>query len=139
MNAMPNASVMTLDYATIKYVHIGTAALSISLFVLRGALLLGSPERLSRRWARILPHVIDTVLLGSALWLVWHLGAEGSRGWLGAKVIALVAYIVLGSIALKRGRTRGVRIAAFAGAVATFAYIVSVAVTKSPLGFFAQL
>ncbi len=130
---------MTLDYATIKYVHIGTAVLSISLFVLRGALMLGSPERLARRWARIVPHLIDTVLLGSALWLAWHLGADGTRGWLGAKVIALVAYIVLGSIALKRGRTRGVRIAAFAGAVATFAYIVSVAVTKSSLGFFAQL
>jgi uncharacterized membrane protein SirB2 len=130
---------MTLDYATIKYVHISTAVLSISFFVLRGALMLGSPERLARRWARILPHLIDTVLLGSALWLAWHLGAEGTRGWLGTKVIALVAYIVLGSIALKRGRTRGVRIAAFAGAVATFAYIVSVAVTKSPLGFFAQL
>ena len=127
------------DYATIKLLHVGAAALSISLFVLRGAWMLRSPERLAERWVRIAPHVIDTVLLGSALWLAWSLGAEGTRGWLWAKVIALAAYIVLGSIALKRGRTHGARIAAFAAAVATFVYIVSVALTKSPLGFLARL
>jgi uncharacterized membrane protein SirB2 len=127
------------DYATIKLLHVGTAALSMSFFVLRGAWMLRSPERLAERWVRIAPHVIDTVLLGSALWLAWSLGAEGTRGWLWAKVIALAAYIVLGSIALKRGRTHGVRVAAFAAAVATFAYIVSVALTKSPLGFLARL
>jgi uncharacterized membrane protein SirB2 len=126
------------DYATIKLLHVGTAALSISFFVLRGAWL-RSPERLAERWVRIVPHVIDTVLLASALWLAWNLGAEGTRGWLWAKVIALAAYIVLGSIALKRGRTHGIRIAAFAAAVTTFVYIVSVALTKSPLGFLARL
>jgi uncharacterized membrane protein SirB2 len=130
---------MTLDYATIKHAHAGAAALSISLFLLRGAWMMRSPERLGRRWVRVVPHLIDTVLLASALWLAWQLGADGTRGWLWAKVIALPAYIVLGSIALKRGRTRAVRVAAFAAAVATFAYIVSVALAKSPLGFLAQL
>lgn len=130
---------MTLDYTTIKHLHIGTATLSISLFVLRGAWMLRAPERLARRWVRIAPHVIDTVLLASALWLAFALGAEGTRGWLWVKVVALVAYIALGSIALKRGRTRGVRIAAFAAAVVTFAYIASVALAKSPLGFLARL
>jgi uncharacterized membrane protein SirB2 len=67
------------------------------------------------------------------------MGADGTRGWLWAKVIALLVYIGLGTIALKRGRTRGVRIAAFAGALATFAYIVSVAIAKSPLGVLARL
>jgi uncharacterized membrane protein SirB2 len=130
---------MTPDYATIKHVHTGAAALSISLFVLRGVWMMRSPELLRQRWARIVPHVIDTLLLASALWLAWQLGADGTRAWLGAKVIALVAYIVLGSIALKRGRTRTVRAAAFAAALVTFAYIVSVAVAKSPLGFLARL
>jgi len=83
--------------------------------------------------------VIDTLLLASALWLAWQIGAEGTRGWLWAKVIALVAYIALGSLALKRGRTRNVRIAAFAAALVAFAYIVSVALTKSPLGFVGRL
>lgn len=130
---------MPLDFATVKYIHVGAATLSISLFVLRAIWMLRSPARLAVRWTRIVPHVIDTALLVSALWLAWHLGTAATRGWLWAKVIALPAYIVLGSIALKRGRTRGVRIAAFAGAVATFAYIVSVAVAKSPLGLLTRL
>lgn len=130
---------MTLDYATIKHVHTGAAALSISLFVARGVWMMGAPERLAQRWVKIVPHVIDTVLLASALWLAWQLGADGTRDWLAAKVIALIAYIALGSIALKRGRTRGIRLAAFAAALATFGYIVSVALVKSPLGFLARL
>lgn len=130
---------MMLDYATIKAVHAGAAALSFSLFALRGAWMLRAPERLQQRWVRIVPHVIDTLLLASALGLAWQIGAEGTRGWLWAKVIALVAYIVLGSLALKRGRTRGMRIAAFAAALVAFAYIVSVALTRSPLGFIGRL
>ena len=130
---------MTIDYALIKSVHIGAAALSISLFALRGAWMLHWPQRLGQRWVRIVPHAIDTVLLVSALWLAWQMGADGTRGWLWAKVLALFAYIALGTIALKRGRTRGVRIVAFAAALATFGYIVSVAITKSPLGFFTRL
>lgn len=130
---------MTIDYAAIKLVHAGAAALSIGLFALRGAWMLRSPQRLQRRWVRIGPQVIDTVLLASALWLAWQLGADGTRGWLWAKVIALCAYIALGTVALKRGRTRRVRIVAFAAALATFGYILSVAVTKSPLGAFARL
>jgi uncharacterized membrane protein SirB2 len=128
-----------LDYATIRQLHVGTATLSIAFFVLRGAWMLRSSEQLGRRWVKIVPHVIDTVLLASALWLAWHIGVEGTRGWLWAKVIALAVYIVLGSLALKRGRTRSIRIAAFAASIAAFAYIVSVALTKSPLGLLARL
>ncbi len=130
---------MTLDYAAIRLVHTSAAALSISLFALRGAWMLYSPQRLQRRWVRIAPHAIDTVLLVSALWLAWQMGADGTRGWLWAKVVALPAYVVLGTIALRRGRTRGARIVAFVAALATFGYIVSVAVTKSPLGALARL
>ena len=130
---------MTIDYAAIRLVHIGAAALSVSLFALRGAWMLRSPQRLQQQWVRISPHVIDTVLLASALWLAWQIGAEGTRGWLWAKVVALIAYVVLGTLALKRGRTRGTRIAAFVAALATFGYIVSVAIAKSPLGFLARL
>ena len=125
---------MSLDYATIKHVHMSAAALSIALFVLRGAWMLWSPARLRLPWVRVVPHVIDTVLLASALWLAWQLGAAGTHGWLAAKVLGLLVYIVLGTIALKRGRTRRVRAAAFIAAIATFGYIVMVAVTKSPFG-----
>lgn len=127
---------MLPDYATIKHIHMTAAALSIALFMLRGVWMLWSPERLRVPWVRVVPHVIDTTLLAAALLLAWQLGAAAARGWLIAKVIGLLVYIVLGTIALKRGRTRRIRAVAFVGAIAVFAWIVMVAVTKSPLGVF---
>jgi uncharacterized membrane protein SirB2 len=130
---------VTPDYATLKGVHVGAAAVSLALFLVRGVWTQVAPELLAQRWVKIVPHVVDTVLLASALFLAWQLGAEGTRGWLAAKVVALLAYIALGMVALKLGRTPAVRAAAFAAALATFGYIVSVAVTKSLLGLFAWL
>lgn len=129
---------MTLDYQTIKHVHLSAAGLSLALFVLRGAWRTVSPERLAARWVRVVPHLIDTVLLVSALWLAWQVGS-GAAPWITAKVVALLAYIVLGSYALKRGRTPGIRAATFFAALATFGYIVSVALAKSPWGALARL
>jgi len=127
---------VALAYDELKAAHVASAAASLALFVLRGAWMIGAPHRLKRRWVRVVPHVIDTVLLVSAIALAVMIGNyPGTHGWLTAKVAGLFAYIVLGSIALKLGRTRGVRIAAFAAALAMFAYIVSVAITKSPAGF----
>jgi len=51
-------------------------------------------------------------------------------------VLLLVAYVALGSVALRPGRTRGVRIAAFVAALATVRFLVTVARTHSPLGVF---
>jgi len=127
---------VALAYDELKAAHVASAAASLALFVLRGAWMIGAPHRLKRRWVRVVPHVIDTVLLVSAIALAVMIGNyPGTHGWLTAKVAGLFAYIVLGSIALKLGRTRGVRIAAFAAALAMFAYIVSAAITKSPAGF----
>ena len=130
---------MAPDYAEIKAIHAGSAGLSIALFVTRGAWMLWSPQRLNQLWVRTVPHLIDTVLLVSALWLASQQGAGSPRAWLVAKVVALLIYIGLGTIALKRGRTRRVRIAALIGAIAIFGYIVMVALTKSPLGFLARI
>jgi uncharacterized membrane protein SirB2 len=102
-------------------------------------MLRGSPL-LQSRVARVVPHVVDTVLLASAIWLAWAIGqAPFVHGWLTAKVLALVAYIALGRLALRPGRPRGVRGAAFAAALATAAYIVSVALTRDPRGPLAWL
>lgn len=82
---------------------------------------------------KIVPHVIDTVLLLSAIVLAGILAQMGaSSDWLVAKVIGLIAYIVLGMIALKRGRTLQVRIAAFIAALAVLGYILAVAFSKQP-------
>lgn len=130
---------MTPGYTAVKAIHVGAATLSLALFVLRGAWMMASSARLSQRWVKIAPHVIDTALLASALWLAWQLGADGTRGWLAAKIVALLAYIALGMVALKVGKTRTLRIGAFVAALAVFGYIVSVALTKSPLGVLARL
>ena len=123
---------MELPYIGVRHVHVAAVTLSLCLFVLRAVWRARAPERLARRWVKVLPHLIDTVLLLSGAWLAWQLGAVGVRGWLPAKLVALVAYIVLGSIALRRGAPRAVSMGAAIAAVATFGYIVSVAITKSP-------
>jgi uncharacterized membrane protein SirB2 len=129
---------MTSAYATLKALHVGCAAASIAFFCVRGAWMLGAPARLQRKWVRVLPHIVDTGLLASAIALAVMLrNYPLTHDWLTAKVVGLFAYIALGTVALKRGRTRGIRIAAFAGAIFVFAYIVAVAVTKSPAGLLA--
>jgi uncharacterized membrane protein SirB2 len=105
-----------------------------SLFILRGLWMMTAPQYLERRWVRILPHVNDTLLLASAIALaVMSRQYPFVMDWLTAKVLALVLYIILGSIALKRGKTRPIRITAFLTALAVFGYIVAVAFSRSPM------
>ena len=125
-----------IDYLSLKHFHIGCVALSGTLFLLRGAWMVRASPMLARRWVRIAPHIVDTLLLASAIGLAaWSHRYPGQQPWLTAKVLALLGYIVLGSVALKRGRSPGQRQAAFAAALALFAYIVLVAVTKRPFPF----
>ena len=120
-----------VNYLAIKHLHITFAVLSGSFFLLRGVWMLLDSPVLQRRWVKVVPHVVDTLLLTSALVLVFWSGQYPFvLNWLTAKVLALVAYIVLGTIALKRGKTRGVRTLALLAALATFAYIVAVALTR---------
>ena len=110
--------------------------LSLGGFAARGALVLAGSPLLGTRFVRVAPHALDTLLLASALWLSWMLGQYPFvNGWLTAKVLGLLVYIVLGSIALRRGRTKAVRAAAFAGALLAAGYVVAVALTKDPLPF----
>jgi len=126
-----------VDYALVKLVHQSAVALSFAGFFARGVGMIGGAPWVRRPLAKTVPHIVDTVLLASALALVWMLQASLTAPWLMAKIAGLVVYIVLGAIALRGGRTRGVRIAAWLAAMATFGYIVSVAITKNPLGIVA--
>lgn len=120
-----------MNYLAVKYLHMTCAVLSGSFFLLRGFWMLLDSPLLQRRWVKTLPHGVDTLLLGSALVLVvWSGQYPFVQSWLTAKVLALVVYIVLGTIALKRGKTRGVRAFALLAALAVFAYILAVALTK---------
>lgn len=127
-----------MDYLLLRKIHVACVVLSLSLFALRGAWMVAGTLQSKGRWVRIVPHVIDTALLASAVALAITIQQyPGTSGWLTAKVAGLLAYIVLGSVALKRGRTLRVRIAALIGALAVFAYIVGVALTRQPFPFLA--
>ena len=120
-------------YMLIKYVHVCAAAISIAGFALRGAwMLLDSPLR-NTRVARTLPHALGLGTHLQPVLLDLQLDQYPfTHGWLTAKLIALVAYIGLGLVALRFGRSAGVRAAAFAGALVCAGYIVLVAVTRDP-------
>jgi uncharacterized membrane protein SirB2 len=124
-----------MEIAHIKSVHVACALISISLFVVRGVWMMIDSRWLRRTWVRILPHVVDTLLLVSALVLVFQakLYPGAQQPWLVAKIVALVVYIGLGLIALRPGRPKPVRIAAWLAAVAVFAYIYLVAITHNPM------
>lgn len=125
-------------YLALRHLHITAVVLSFALFALRGVWMLWDSPQLQRRWVRILPHVVDTVLLASAIGLTLILQQYPfTHAWLTAKVLALIAYIILGHIALKRGSTKPKRAAAGLAALLVFGYIVSVALTRHPLGLLA--
>lgn len=123
-----------VDFSVLKLVHVTCVVASFALFWVRGVWMLQGSPRLQRRWARIAPHVVDTLLLASAIgMLVVARRSPFEFDWLSAKLVALVLYIALGTIALKRGRTRKARIMAWIAAQIVFLYLVAVALAKNPL------
>ena len=125
-------------YLPLRHTHIACAILTITLFVLRGGLMIADSPWQRNVVLRYLPHAVDTVLLTTALMLTTVIRQfPFSTDWLTMKVLLLVVYIVLGSIALKRGRTRRIRIAAFLAALLTVAFLLTVARAHDPLGILA--
>lgn len=123
-------------YLLLKNVHIVTAVATISGFTLRGFWMLTESRHLRHPLAKIAPHVVDTVFLLAGVGMIWLLRLNPlTQPWLLAKFTGLIAYILLGTIAIKRGRTKHIRAAAFAGAIAAFVYVAGVALAKSPLGW----
>ena len=121
-------------YATVKALHVGCVIVTFALFFLRGIWMMTSSPQLQRRWVRIVPHVNDTVLLIAAITLAVMLRQYPlTDAWLTAKVGGLLVYIALGTVAMRAGRPRRVRIAMWFAAQGVFFYIVSVALTHSAL------
>jgi len=120
-----------MTYTALKYLHALTVAITLTLFLLRGFWMLIDSPRLQARWVRIAPHINDALLLFAAIAML----VVGSlnplqQPWIMAKIIGLLAYIGLGTVALKRGKTRAIRVKALIAALAVFAYVAAVAVTK---------
>jgi len=119
-------------FELLKTVHVSCAIASIGGFTLRGYWMLTSNTLLNHRLAKIIPHIVDTLLLGSAvaMLILWQTSPL-AFAWLTAKIAALLLYIGLGMIALRFGRTQRVRVIAWLSALLVAFYIVAVALTKS--------
>ena len=127
-------------YLLVKQVHVTCVLLSGLGFLLRVVWMLRGSPWLRHPLTRILPHINDTLLLTAAVMLAVMSGQYPFVvPWLTAKVLALLLYIVLGSLALKEGRSRRQRLVCGLLALLTFAYIVSVAYLRDPYGFLALI
>ena len=116
----------------IKLVHMSTAFISISLFLLRGLWVFQASPMMNKKWVKILPHVNDTILLLSAILLMLSIQQYPFvDAWLTAKFIALIIYIVFGMFALKRAKTIKNKSVFFILALSMFSYIVGVALTHN--------
>ncbi len=125
-------------YPLIKHLHMTVAGISLAFFLVRAWGSVCASSWLARRWIRGLPHLIDTVLLGLGVWMMVGLSLwPHQQSWLAAKLIGLMVYIGLGSLAIKRGRTPTTRMLAACAAVIAFAYVVGAAIQHSPWSWLA--
>jgi uncharacterized membrane protein SirB2 len=124
-------------YMIFKHIHMTAALASGAFFLLRGLWMMQESSLFNAKLVRILPHVIDTILLVSALVLVGMMGAFPA--FVLVKVAALFIYIALGMMAFRFLKGWGGRVFMFFSALAVYAFIVSVAISKNPQGFLSSI
>ncbi len=126
-----------MNAQSIVHLHGLFVVLSLALFSLRGYWMLRDCPALQARWVKIAPHIIDTLLLLTALWAAWLMfWSHGTHpAFITVKIIGLIVYIGLGLAALKLGKTKTIRLAAFIAALAVYAYLIAVGVTMRALPF----
>lgn len=131
---------MTSLYPLVKAVHVHAIGLSFAIFFLRGLLMLMRSKFTNHAALRYTSYIVDTLLLGAALLLTVMIAQYPFvHAWLTAKVLLLLAYIVLGVLALRRAKTRQAQILAFIAACLTFAMIFAIARAHHWAGPFASL
>lgn len=121
-------------YMMAKHLHLTAVGLSILLFIFRFIWSQFDASILTKKWVKVVPHIIDTVLLASAIWLCVILSQYPIvNAWLTFKVVGVIGYIVFGLFALKKAKTPVGRWAFFIAALAVLMATAMVAVTKQPL------
>lgn len=131
-------TVLASYYLEIRLLHVGCVALSGALFTVRGLMRIADMPFANHQALRCMSWVIDSTLLGAAILLTAIVREYPFVDtWLTTKVLLLLVYIGLGTVALRRARTRAGRTAAFVSALLTFGYIVGVAVAHDPAGWIA--
>lgn len=123
-------------YIIVKHIHFTAAILSFSGFILRGFWMLKDSPLLQAKLTRVLPHIIDTILLATAIYLVMVSQLYPfAVNWVTAKVFLLIAYIIIGTIALKRGKTKSIRLLALVTSLIIISTIFAIALIKPALNF----
>ncbi|WP_028357016.1 SirB2 family protein [Brackiella oedipodis] len=126
-----------MSYLAIKHIHLSLAVLTFAFFLLRSFWSIQGSALLQHKVVRALPHMIDTCLLLCGLWLASIIGFN--HPFIFAKIVGLLLYIVFGTIAIKRGKTKGQKILGLLLATLAYAYIIGCAFTKSPLSWLTWL
>lgn len=122
-------------YIALKHLHLTFVVISLVIFFVRGILLFINSPLLAKKLIKIAPHIVNTIMLVSGIVLAVHLGMKpGEHPWIMAKIIGLIVFIILGVGAFKV-RNRLLQKILWIDALVVFVYIVSVAITKSPMGF----
>nr|WP_102798429.1 SirB2 family protein [Bowmanella denitrificans] len=123
-------------YMMVKHLHLTAIAISLSLFILRFFWQLRGSPMLHKKWVKIVPHVVDTLLLASAVTLCVMIAQYPFvHAWVTEKLMAVLFYILLGLVALKLGRTNTIRWIGFVGAISWLAFAAKVAIFKQPILF----
>lgn len=121
-------------YLPLKHLHLTCISLSLILFVTRFYWRKQNPSMLQKKWVKILPHTIDTILLASAIGMAIIASINPlEQTWLAAKILALLTYILAGTFAIKRANSPQAQNLSFVLALTCFAYILMVAFSKQVL------
>ena len=125
-------------YLIIKNIHVTFATLTIVGFVLRAYWRMSGSDLYQNRAMKIVPHTVDALFLATGIWLIMMLDMNPlQHPWLLAKFAAIFAYVGLGMVAFRFGRTPQIRSLAFIGALMAFAFVVGAALIKSPMSWLA--
>ena len=123
-------------YEIVKHTHMTAILLSVLLFIFRFILTLKGSGKLQQKWLKIMPHIVDTVLLASAITLCVILQQYPLvDAWVTEKLMALLMYIFMVLLALKLANNGFMRGIGFVGALSWIAYAGMVAVSKQPILF----
>ncbi|MDE2614126.1 MAG: SirB2 family protein [Burkholderiales bacterium] len=133
---------MTLldHYQAVKNAHVTFVSISVALFVARGVAVQMRSRWPMRAAVRRVSVVIDTLLISAGGLLWWMLSLNPLRErWLGAKLLLVVVYIVIGSFALKRAPTLGAKAGAFVASIVCVALVAVIALTHGSMDLAALL